>query len=165
MTEYGTFEYGTGVEYGSASPPSADVLFVDLDTPAKDLLEISTSVEFVVNDAYLSVTNYTIIDLTTNEQVGVRQVLKPFNSQTSDLILLVVDKSIAGREYSITVENIVQRNGVVQPATTSSYFARDAKANSIIAAVPDHFNTDPKVSTMRHIIQAITVSDDKIGSL
>jgi hypothetical protein len=163
--EYETFVYGTGVEYGpSTCPPAAD-LFLDIDTPARDLIQIFFSVEFTVNDAYLNPENYVIIDLSTNKRLNVRRVLEPFNSPTSDRIMLVVDKHVTGTEYSITIEGLVQRNGLVLDPTTGNFFARDAKANSMIAATPDHYNTDPQVSTMRHILQALTESDDRIGSL
>ncbi len=163
--EYSTFEYGTGVVYGGGDCPTAAELFLDIDTPARDLILIETSVEFVVDVAYLNTSNYIIIDQVTNTQIGVRQVLKPFDDVVSDRIMLVTDRHVAGRQYQLTLQNLIQRNGLVQDPTAGLFFARDAKADSILAAIPGHFNTDPQVSTMRHLIQAISESDDLIGSL
>ncbi len=164
--EYGIgIEYGVGIEYGPGNCPTAEDLFLDIDTPARDLIEISLSIEFVVNVAYLNVDNYIIIDLETNEQVGVRKVLRPFDSNVSNRIMLVTDRHVSGRKYSITMQNLTNRNGAILDPTTGSFFARDAKANSMLAVMPTHFNADPQLSTLRHLLQALSESDDKIGSL
>lgn len=160
---YGTFEYGTGREYGPSTCPAT--LFIDIDTPAGDLMLLVTSVEFVVDAAYLSTANYTVVDQVTGDEVGIREVLKPFDDVVSDRIILVTDRHVAGREYEVTLRGLLQRTGVTQDPTTGLFFARDAKADSMISAIPGHFNTDPQVSTMRHLLQAISESDDQIGSL
>ena len=163
--EYAIFKYADGHLYGSSSCETADSLFLDIDTPARDLIQITVSVEFIVNDAYLNPSNYIIIDTLTGNQLGVRKVLTPFNSPTSSRIMLVTDKHVSGSTYSVLVTNLVQRNGAVQDSRTGQLIARDAKANSMIGDLPNHFNLDPTVSTMRHVLQAITESDDRIGSL
>lgn len=154
-------EYGTGVEYGASVCP--EVIFTDVLTPARDLIQIDTTVEFVVNDLYLDTSNYTIIETNTGQALGVRKVLTPFNSPTSDSILLVVDKHVAGTEYSVTVANLLQRTGTVLAPRTGLFTAGNSKANSMLAATPDHFNSDPTTSVMRHVLQALAQSDDRIG--
>lgn len=161
---YGGVVYGE-IVYGSGSCFTADTLFTNIDTPARDLIEVHTSVEFVVNAIYLNTDNYVIINPITGVRLGVREVLKPKNRPTSNRIMLVVDKHVAGTEYCITVMHLIQRNGDVLGHVSGLFTARDAKANSMLAALPAHFNKDPKSSVVRHILQAISESDDRIGSL
>jgi hypothetical protein len=164
--EYGTFEYGTGVVYGSTTCFTAEALFVDIDTPARDLVQIVTSEEFTIDSGYLNPDNYIIIDTTDGKRLNVREVLRPVDDVTSNRLLLVLDKHVSGREYSITLQNLRLRTGpVLSSAVTGSFFARDAKANSMLSAIPDHYNTDPRLSTLRLILQALSESDDRIGSL
>lgn len=162
---YATPEYGAGKAYGPSSCLTADELFLDIDTPARDLVQISMSVEFITDTTYLTPENYVIIDLETGKQLGIRKVQKPQDQPTSSIIQLVLDKHVAGTEYSITVSNIIQRNGAILLPTTSTFFARDSKANSMLAALPNHFNADPKESVLRQVLQALAESDDRIGSL
>ena len=163
--EYATFVYGTGVTYGASTCPPSGELYTDIDTPARDLIQITFSVEFVVNTAYFNTDNYAIIDVASGKQLYVRKVLKPFNSVVSSRILLFLDKHTAGTEYQITIKSLIRRDGAVLDPTSGLFIARDAKANSMLAALPDHFNSDPKTSVLRQVLQAMSESDDKIGCL
>lgn len=166
MAEYGNQgEYGTGQVYGSPSVLTAAVLFDDIDTPARDLIQVVTFVEFVVDGQYLNTLNYTVTNINTGKELGVRQVNKPRHHVTTTKIQLVVDKHIAGQEYNITLSNLIQRDGTVLTPVTGSFFARDSKADSMLSSIPNHFNSDPKTSIMRHVLQALSESDDRIGGL
>lgn len=161
---YGSEVYA-GTVYGPGTCFTAETLFLDIDTPARDLIEVKTSVEFIIDSVYLNPNNYVIVDSKTNQILRVREVLTPFDNPTSDRIMLVVDRHVAGTEYCITVMHLIQRNGDVLGHVSDFFTARDAKANSMLAALPNHFNTDPKHAVMRHVLQAISESDDRIGSL
>jgi hypothetical protein len=161
--EYEEFEYGSGNTYGSPPCADADTLFTSIDTPAHDLVEVKTSLEFVVNEAYLDPNNYSIVSA-DNTELGVRGVVQP-NPLTSNRILLVTDRHIAGVTYSITLVNLLSRAGSVLPETTGVFIARDSKSTAMLSMLPTHFDTSPFSSTFRHIIQALAESDDRIGGL
>lgn len=161
---YGSFEYGVGVEYGGANCDPSTV-FDEVSTPARDLILIKFVESFVVNTAYLTTSNWVVTDVVSGEVHKVIKVLEPMDgSKVTSQALLVVEKHVAGTEYTLGVQNLTTSGGILLALTTLKFIAGDAKANSMMAVTPRHFNLDPKVSTFRHVMQAIAAADDLIGS-
>jgi len=158
---YGTFEYGTGVVYG---PSTCDEEFVSFDTPARDLVEAVVTSQVVINNVYLNPENYILVDTTTGLTLGVRKVLQPMNKFTTNKFYLKTDKHIAGHTLSLTTLNMITSKGEIVTFAGKG-IARTAKADSMLAGLPSHFNRDPADSILRHLLQAFAQSDDLIGGL
>ena len=163
--EYNRFSYGSQTVYGGDSSCLGTAVIAAIDTPARDLLQVHLTAEFVANAAYLNPANYTITELSTGIQLAVRKVAMPENNLVSSRILLVMDRQLAGGEYTFSFSNLQFRDGAILPVTQVNFLARDGKANSMMNNIPKHYNMDPKGSVVRHILQALAESDDRIGSI
>lgn len=155
---YDTFEYDAGV-YG---PSEACISNINIKTPARDLIEIQIDSELILNAAFRNVSNYIIQTTDSSLPLTVRNILVPQKKNTTDTILLHVDKHVAGQEYILTANNLVTRDNITV-SFSGKFIADDAKVNNMIAVVPKHFNLDPNSSDFRHLLQAFTYSDDQIG--
>jgi len=163
MAAYATFLYGGGTLYGGTQELPIAELLLSVTTPSFDTVSIEFGVEFVVNPAYLSTSNYSIVD--GNTVLGVRKVLEPTNGSTSSKIILVVDRHTPGTEYTFTVSGILRRDGYTLSSSETSFVSKQGKADNMLASIPRHFNTDATASTIRQVLQAVAASDTLIGGV
>lgn len=165
MSNFGSFEYGSGVVYG----PSADVDVTDIDIITPTLVKITYTTEMVLNPSYFDIDNYAIQFYdSANTDANPRRVLQLYqeNSEKTALVhlttMLVTDPLTEGQRYTFTVNGLVSRGGVVLSSTPMSRTVVRTKTQTILRTFPDHFDKRPE-SKIASILAAIGISDDLIG--
>jgi hypothetical protein len=161
---YATFIYGDGTLYGAVPTIPIDELILSLKNTAFDTIEIHFSAEFVVNPAYTTVTNYSIINVSDDTELAVRKVVVP-NGVVHDKVVLTVDRLVPGQTYEVTLSNIVRRDGATLVNASYTFKAHVTKADNMLSNLPGHFNTELGTSSFRQILHALAASDDLIGGI
>ncbi len=162
MSEYGTFEYGTGTVYGSGG-----FAILKIEVLARDLIRIITDAEVVVNSEYLNKANYSVFRTDDPASVlNVRRVLAlQDDSKVTTEISLRIDRHTPGVLYDVLVASgsVKGRDGIaIDTGSIGRFISRETKADTIIASVPRHFDFTPG-SNVRGVLQAIANADDVIG--
>ena len=162
MSNYGEFEYGTGIVYGHL-----EFVVSSVDVLAKDLIRMNFSEDIVVNDAYKSAASYSVFQTSDPlQQLAIRRVLQPQDgSLTVRDVILHIDGHTDGVLYSAkVVGSLVGRlGGIVDPdGTTGQFFSRRTKMDTTLSIIPKHYSKRP-TSEFRGVLQAIMDQDDIIG--
>lgn len=170
MANFGSFEYGTGVVYGSSS---AEIDAIDILDQNK--IRVTFTNPVVINEALVDVENY-VIEFSDNPgftDVEVLEVLPsvpdtsaPDKTQvsattTTELELLTSYHS-PGQSYDITISNLLASDGSGVPSVTNEAVARRTKVETILRSLPAHFDKRPG-SNIRSTLTAIGIEDDRIG--
>lgn len=165
MANFGSFEYGSGVVYGSST--GVDVADINIITP--NLIKITYTTEMVLNPAYFNVENYSITFYnSSNTDARPRRVLQLYkdNSDEKALVhittMLVTDPLTEGQRYTFIVSDLVSRGGLVLTSTPINRTVVRTKTQTVLRTFPDHFDKRPE-SKIASILAAIGISDDLIG--
>ncbi len=156
MAVFGSFEYGTGVVYGTGTL-AADIVS-SLEFLHTDQLRIVFTSEVVVNDTLLDPGTYT---LTSTE--GSPQVLsvRPPASDIVTEVIVHTQTMTVGLSYALTIAPLQLRDGTTLGGTGSNVLYA-TKATNMFNAVPSFFDLRPN-SPLRVFFEAASISDDLIG--
>lgn len=159
MGVFGEFIYGGESVGGDIYGPDVDILGAELIAP--DTVRINFESAIVVNDEYNNSSNYEVSIVAGNGQdVAVRSVL-PIFADTTNEVILVIDKVSEGTIYQITISSLSSVTG--QSAVgVAQFVGRRTKVQSLINKLPTHFNTLP-TSCIRSVLTAIGLADEQIG--
>lgn len=162
MSNYGEFEYGTGIVYGHL-----EFVVSSIDVLAKDLIRMNFSEDIIVNNAYKARASYSVFESADpTKALAIREVQEPKDGTlTTRESILHIDGHKDGVLYSVqVVGNVTGRlGGVIDPdGTTGQFFSRRTKMDTALAVIPKHYSKRPG-SEIRGVLQAIANQDDIIG--
>jgi len=146
-------------EYWSFST-SANIV-VDIFIVAKDVIMVMFSEGVVANNEYKDVNNYEITSVSGGTVPVVSQVL-PAYERVPQIVLLKVDYLELGNEYSLLIKQIYNSDGKVSSNVTATWIQHKTKVDIAISTLSDMWNTSNR-SIIRSIIEAVMISDEKIG--
>ncbi len=141
-------------------PTAPELLYVEF--MAADLIRVWFNEDLIVNEEYLNIDNYTILDANSAPLPVMR--VAPTNAISLPYILLQTKPQTAGQSYSITVLNVVDRTGVEVNSSFNegSWTYQRTKGDTIIASMPGMYDTTVP-SILRTLLQAIANEDNLIG--
>lgn len=164
MADYSTFEYGSGVVYGSGSAEGPYTLG-NVEFVAQNVLRFRFTGDIVINSDLTNTSNYSVVftDNNANTNVSVRKVLTlDENAYVTDEVYVQIDPSAVGTNYDISVTGLLGRNGDIISPSIFTRKARFTKTDSSLVGIPRHFDKTPE-SNVRHLLTAVTRADDTIG--
>lgn len=133
-----------------------------VDPLSDDTVMITFADELLVDTAYLDPNSYEVTLVSGDgEDVSVRSVVSAQDAKTINDVILVLDKPTYGAVYSIAVAGLSSRSGGAISGT-ASFAGRGTKTESMIRALPAHYNTRAD-SVIRAVLTAIGIQDDIIG--
>lgn len=154
---YGKPEYGFGdIEY------SGDFFVYYVEPLSSQCIRVWFTNEVVKNSQYLNKDNYSIVG-TFGDPLPVQAVI-PTSFEVTSGILLHVRPQIEEAFYTITINNLTDRQGSSLSYNVASWVYNKTKCDSILTSMSAMYDKSPK-SNLFHVLNAISYSDNQIGGM
>jgi len=164
---FGSTYYGAGGFGSGASiivPPGTPGPLFSISVANSTQLLLTFVNDYVINDTLLDPTNYLITSSGPASNNIIAVLVEAGNDRASaNSVLLTVQKMTPRVDYTISVQNIIDVDGViVDTLSTLEWPFRITKVQNMMTKLPGHFDLEPE-STMLGVIMAIGMIDDQIG--
>lgn len=156
MAVFTSFEYGTGIVYGTDAV-STDIV-ASIDFLHTDQVRIAFTNEVVVTPVLLDPASY----LLTSDagEIPVFSVRVPAAEIVTEVIIHTATRTV-GAYYALTISPLQLRDGSTLGGTGAAILY-NTKATNMFNAVPSLFDLRPN-SPLRVFFEAVSISDDLIG--
>jgi hypothetical protein len=161
--DIGPFSHYSSIHLGLGGVGETDEDSGGIFIVARDIIMLKFSGNLSVNRSLKNPTNYVISDLSTGSTPATLEVL-PILESATNTILLRISQLTYGHRYQITIpdQRLYDTTGALLDEQQANWVMRRTKVDAAVDSLAKFYATNSR-STIRSMLEAIMMSDEKIG--